>query len=77
MVKAQEGFSTCLQFGTCMIMMVHMLRMLFRKISVILSAVQMIDVDKLNILGFGVENTMTQKINCHFWKLIDPEPFKK
>ena len=43
-----------------MIMMVHMLRMLFRKISVILSAVQMIDVDKLNILDFGVENTMTQ-----------------
>ena len=60
MVKAQEGFSACLQFGTCMIMMVHMLRMLFRKISVILSAVQMIDVDKLNILDFGVENTMTQ-----------------
>ena len=60
MVKAQEGFSACLQFGTCMIMMVHMLRMLFRKISVILSAVQMIDVDKLNILDFGVENTMNQ-----------------
>ena len=73
MVKAQEGFSACLQFGTCMIMMVHMLRMLFRKISVILSAVQMIDVDKLNILDFGVENTMTQNQR----KLIDPEPFKK